>query len=171
MPAGALARRDLLRGRLNRPSAPRVIRPPRAALEDRFLALCDGCAACAPACPEHVIRLDGERRPVLRFEHGECTFCDACTKVCPTGALAEEGARTWTARAEISAKCLAVGGVHCRTCGDACPVSAISFHPIPDGRFLPLVAEASCTGCGACVAPCPSEAVTVIAPEYVGDAA
>lgn len=171
MTAMALARRDLLRGRLNRPSAPRVLRPPHAVDEDRFLALCNGCTACAQACPERVIRIDGDRRPVLRFEHGECTFCDACAKACPAGALALEGARPWRAHAEISAGCLAVGGVHCRTCGDACPVSAISFRPIPDGRFLPLVAEAACTGCGACVAPCPSEAVTVIAPVYVGDAA
>lgn len=169
--AASLARRDLLRGVFARPAAPRVLRPPHALDEDRFLAACDGCAACAPACPERVIRLDGERRPVLRFEHGECTFCDACVEACPTGALAREGGRAWVAKAEISAKCLAVGGVHCRSCGDACPTGALAFRPLPDGRFLPLVAEADCTGCGACVAPCPVEAVTVIEPEYVGDAA
>jgi hypothetical protein len=37
--------------------------------EDRFIALCDGCTACAPTCLEAVIRLDGDRRPISRM-HG-----------------------------------------------------------------------------------------------------
>lgn len=157
----ALARRDLLRGRISRSAQPVGVRPPYALPEARFAALCDGCALCVPACPETVIRLDAARRPVLAFAHGECTFCDACVTACPTGALAPEGARPWTAKAEISGRCLAVGGVHCRGCGDVCPESAIRFVPRPDGRFLPAIDPAGCTGCGACVAPCPVDAVTV----------
>lgn len=157
----ALARRDVLRGRLAKPTADIVVRPPHAVTEAHFAALCDGCALCAPACPETVIRLDVTRQPVLAFEHGECTFCAACTDVCPTGALDRADARPWTAKAVIAGRCLAVGGVHCRTCGDACPTSAIRFVPRADGRFLPAIAIDLCTGCGACVAPCPVEAVTV----------
>lgn len=156
-----LARRDLFRGRIARPAKPSGLRPPRAIAEARFLALCDGCAACVPACGETVIRLDGERRPVLDFRHGECTFCDDCTKACPTGALSITDARPWTAVAAISGKCLAVGGVHCRTCGDACPIGVLRFRPLADGRFLPLVDEDQCNGCGACVAGCPVDAVRV----------
>lgn len=164
----ALARRDLFRGRLVRPAKEHGLRPPHALPEARFTDLCDGCAACAPACPEKVIRLDADRRPVLRFEHGECTFCTACIEACPTGALAAEGARPWTVKAEITGKCLTVGGVACRTCGDACPVSAIKFTPLADGRWLPVVRDEICTGCGACVAPCPVEAVAVIESPLIG---
>lgn len=156
----ALARRDLLRGRIARP-APVAVRPPHAVPEARFATLCDGCALCAPACPETVIRLDAARRPVLAFAQGECTFCDACATACPTGALTLHEARPWTAKAVIAAGCLAVGGVHCRSCGDACPVDAIRFVPRADGRFLPAIAVDLCTGCGACVAPCPVAAVAV----------
>lgn len=156
-----LARRDLFRGRLARPAKAHGLRPPTAVDEARFLDACDGCAACAPACPEGVIRLDADRRPVLRFEHGECTFCGACADVCAPGALTRVGVRAWTAKAEISGRCLAVGGVHCRTCGDACPRSAIRFRPVADGRFLPILEDDACNGCGACVAPCPVDAVRV----------
>ena len=157
-----LARRDLFRGRLARPAPIHGLRPPTAVSETRFRTLCDGCAACAPACPETVIRLDGERRPVLRFEHGECTFCGACADACDRHALVREGVRAWTARATLSGACLAVGGVHCRTCGDACPRSAIRFTPRRDGRWLPAVDETACDGCGACVAGCPVDAVAVV---------
>lgn len=157
-----LQRRDLLRGRMARPPVAPVPRPPGAVAEELFARSCDGCAACAFACPEKVIRLDADHRPILSFRHGECTFCDACAKACPTGAIVVEGGRPWTMLAEISGRCIAVGGVHCRSCGDACPTSAaLRFVPLADGRFLPLVDEAACTGCGACVAPCPVDAITV----------
>jgi ferredoxin-type protein NapF len=157
----AVARRDVLRGWLTKPTTPAVVRPPHAIPEARFTSLCDGCGLCAPACPETVIQLDAARRPVLDFARGECTFCDACTDVCPTGALDRGNARPWTLTATIAGRCLAVGGVHCRTCGDACPTSVIRFVPRADGRFLPAIAVDLCTGCGACVAPCPVGAVAV----------
>lgn len=156
----AVARRDLFRGRFTVPAKAHGLRPPTAIGEAAFAAACDGCAACAPACPEKVIRLDRERRPVLQFLHGECTFCDLCADACPTGALVRDGARAWTARAAIDGKCLAAGGVHCRSCGDACDRAAVRFRPLPDGRWLPAIDDA-CNGCGACVAVCPVGAVAV----------
>ncbi len=158
----ALARRDLFRGRFGRPAEVRALRPPTARIEAAFRAACDGCLACVSACPEKVIRLDAARRPVLQFTHGECTFCGECATACPTGALSPTEAAPWTAKAKIAGKCLAIGGVHCRTCGDACPTGAIRFSPRADGRFLPILDSAACTGCGACVAPCPVGAVDVL---------
>ncbi|MEJ1156683.1 ferredoxin-type protein NapF [Prosthecomicrobium sp. N25] len=154
-----LDRRALLFGR-SRPAADPV-RPPGALPEAAFRSACDGCAACATACPAGIVRLDGGRRPILDFSQGECTFCAACTEACPTGALAAAGARPWTVRAAIGPACLAVGGVACRSCGDACGSGAIRFSPCPDGRFLPVLREEACTGCGACVSVCPAGAVAV----------
>ena len=173
-------RRSLLFGRPARGAEP--VRPPGALPEGDFRAACDGCAACVTACPTGVVRLDGERFPVMAFAQAGCTFCGACTESCPTGALAAAGARPWTARASLGAGCLALGGgawrswpagpslgagcfalggVACRSCGDACDEAAIRFVPRPDGRFLPVVLDAACTGCGSCVSVCPAGAVAV----------
>lgn len=154
-----LDRRSLLFGRPARGAEP--VRPPGALPEGDFRAACDGCAACVTACPTGVVRLDGERLPVLAFVQAGCTFCGACTENCPTGALAAAGARPWAARASLGAGCLALGGVACRSCGDACDEAAIRFVPRPDGRFLPVVIDAACTGCGSCVSVCPADAVAV----------
>lgn len=63
--------------------------------------------------------------------------------------------------ATISAACLTKQGVACQSCHDACPQDAIRFRPRAGGPFLPEVDETLCNGCGACVAPCPAEAITV----------
>lgn len=62
-------------------------------------------------------------------------------------------------RAEIDARCLAVKGVECRICGEHCDDGAIRFSPRPGGPPLPEVRREACTGCGACVAPCPVTAI------------
>lgn len=56
---------------------------------------------------------------------------------------------------------MARGNVVCRTCGDACEAAAIRFRPRLGGAALPEVDGEKCTGCGACVAPCPAAAITL----------
>jgi len=68
----------------------------------------------------------------------------------------------------ISDDCLAKAGIVCRSCGDACPASAIRFRP----RFgLPpeaIVINDACTGCGECVAVCPGNAIALGAASHAG---
>lgn len=64
-------------------------------------------------------------------------------------------------KAGIGAACIAYGQVVCRSCGDACEVRAIQFRLRTGGVAVPELDAASCTGCGACVAPCPVGAISM----------
>ncbi len=66
--------------------------------------------------------------------------------------------------AAIGDACLAGAGIHCQSCGDACPEAAIRFRPRLGGPPLPEVAPDRCTGCGDCAAVCPADAVTLQPP-------
>lgn len=102
MAAAALTGHALLRRR--RPDYPanraqfgdrpvRLIRPPGAVEEEKFLAGCIRCYRCQDACERGAIQFFGE-------SHGEvyhtpyvdpavvaCNICMKCTHVCPTGVL------------------------------------------------------------------------------------
>jgi ferredoxin-type protein NapF len=63
--------------------------------------------------------------------------------------------------AVIGDGCLVEAGIVCRSCGDACPASAIRFRPRIGLPPQAIVDEAACTGCGDCVGACPGEAITL----------
>jgi ferredoxin-type protein NapF len=63
--------------------------------------------------------------------------------------------------AVIKDDCLAKDGIVCRSCGDACSVSAIRFRPRPRMPPEPIVIDDACTGCGDCVRVCPGDAITL----------
>jgi ferredoxin-type protein NapF len=64
--------------------------------------------------------------------------------------------------------CLAEAGIVCRSCGEACPDSAIRFRPRLGLPPQAIVDEAACTGCGQCVGACPGEAITLGAARHGG---
>ena len=66
-------------------------------------------------------------------------------------------------RATIGDACLARRGVFCRSCADACPEGSIGFVPALRSAPQPRIDAGSCTGCGACAAPCPAAAITLCA--------
>ncbi|ANV98819.1 4Fe-4S dicluster domain-containing protein [Bradyrhizobium icense] len=70
----------------------------------------------------------------------------------------------------IGDACLAEAGIVCRSCGDACPASAIRFRPRIGLPPQAIVNEAVCTGCGECVDACPGATITLGA-AHGGDAA
>lgn len=149
------SRRALFRGRREAP-----VRPPWALDEEAFLSRCTRCEACIDACPESILsRADGGF-PAVDFKRGECTFCKACASACEPRALVDTGAGPWAIRAQVQSSCLTLHGVHCQACRDACPEQAIGF-PVRAGVARPVVDTVACTGCGACVAPCPVDAMCV----------
>lgn len=63
-------------------------------------------------------------------------------------------------RATVSGACLTYLGVACQSCRDACPESAIRFRP---SRAIaqPEIDGERCSGCGDCLAPCPTQALSI----------
>ncbi len=57
--------------------------------------------------------------------------------------------------------CLVSSGVICRTCGEACPSLAIHFPLKVGSPSAPEINAEACSGCGQCVAPCPTSAISV----------
>lgn len=155
-----LSRRTFLRGRFREP---RPLRPPWAEEEKLFAARCDGCGECLRQCPEGILVARSDRTPEVDFTRGECTFCGACADHCTRSALARGGdsASAWSLKAVIGEGCLAKKGVVCQACGEQCEPRALRFRMGKGGRSLPHLDDSACTGCGACVAPCPVQAVTI----------
>lgn len=152
----ALSRRSFLRG--GRHETPAAARPPGLVFER--LGDCTACGDCEEVCPTGIVSLS-EGTPVLDFTAGECTFCGACGEACPE-VLFDEAPSTFNHAIEIANTCLAKAGISCMTCRDSCPEDAIRFRPRIGGPFLPEIVEDACTGCGACIASCPSQAIAAV---------
>ncbi|MCL2523990.1 MAG: ferredoxin-type protein NapF [Betaproteobacteria bacterium] len=153
------ARRGFLRGR-SRPKA--ELRPPWALPEAAFVDHCTRCRDCLPACPQGIVVSGDGGYPRIDFSRGECTFCAACVTACqPQALLRREGEAPWACRASVGAACLPQHGVECRVCGDYCAAGAIRFPPRLGGSPLPAIDAERCTGCGACLAPCPGGAIQI----------
>lgn len=136
---------------------PAPLRPPWT--DETSLAACTACGACVKVCPTGIVALS-DALPVLSFDRGECTFCGACADHCKEPVFDRSGPAFRHAVA-IASHCLPKRGVICQSCADACPESAIRFRPRMGAPFLPEIDASLCTGCGACVACCPVDAVRI----------
>jgi ferredoxin-type protein NapF len=165
--SGLVSRRMFL---TRRPAsrAPSGPRPPWSI--ESFAISCDGCGACIEACPERILAKGADRRPVLDFSRGGCTFCGDCDTACEPrpGRPAAidraqfEGAARLPLLARLGGACISLQGVACRLCGDPCETRAIRFRPLPGGRALPEIDDDSCNGCGICLSACPVGALSMI---------
>jgi ferredoxin-type protein NapF len=132
-------------------------RPPWA--NSDFLDQCTRCGACVSACPTQIVIVGDGGFPQVDFSQGECTFCGDCQSACEPKILT--ATIPWPHQIAIGTECLAQQQVDCRVCGEICDVSAIRFVLSAGSVAKPVVNEASCTGCGACIAPCPSAAIRI----------
>ena len=153
-------RRGFLRMDLSHQTEP--VRPPWAIEETLFQDACTQCGDCLPVCPTHILKQENTNGyPVVDFSLGECTFCGDCVLICPTAALDKTQVVAWSYKAKVKASCLASQQVICTTCAEQCELDAIRFKPQIGKVAEPMIDVDVCTGCGACVAPCPSQAIEV----------
>ncbi|HRQ65145.1 MAG TPA: ferredoxin-type protein NapF [Xanthomonadaceae bacterium] len=159
MAAPDLSRRALLRGHHGSVVPPG--RPPWALAEAGFSEACTRCGDCLAACPEGILVAGDGGFPEVDFRRGACTFCGDCVKACASGALSAAISPAWALRARVDHTCLARRGVHCQSCRDACEPEAIRFAYLGSVP-VPEVDLDACSGCGACVAACPADAIAVL---------
>lgn len=151
-----LSRRQILTAKLR--ALPAVLRPPWTG--DDFEARCNACGECIQACPRQVLRVDAQNYPFVDYSNTGCDFCGECAKSCDTGAIRER-ATPWDVEVKILARCLAVQGTVCRSCEEICEEEAVSFRLGLNGKSCPVINAQACSGCGFCVAPCPTRAITI----------
>jgi len=130
-------------------------------LTDAFEEGCTRCGDCVAACPEGIVVRGDGGYPSVDFNRGSCTFCKACAEACPEPIFDLGLTPPWPFLARIDDRCLARRGVYCQSCGDPCDAHAIRFTQRPGRLPTPLVDALACTGCGACVAICPTNAIAV----------
>ncbi|QLE86028.1 ferredoxin-type protein NapF [Shewanella sp. Scap07] len=138
-----------------------VIRPPWIKQDIEFTDECTRCDKCISNCETQIIKRGDGGFPEIDFSRDECTFCGKCAESCPEPLFDTHQAQPWTIAAQISDNCLAFNGVWCQSCKDACEPRAITFSPQIGQAPQPIIDIQACTGCGACVAPCPNSAIIV----------
>lgn len=124
-----------------------------------FIANCTQCGNCISACPEKIISKGDGGYPNIHFNLGECTFCGSCADSCEEAIFSDTEQSPWNKKAIITEQCLAFAEIYCRSCAESCQSQALTFQP--GLSAAPQIDEDLCSGCGACVAPCPAQAISI----------
>lgn len=152
-----LSRRALLKANFRSYQHP--VRLPWVRDEAEFVDACSRCDKCITACPEKIIIKGDGGFPELDFKRGECTFCTDCVKSCSEDLFEPLQNTPWILKAHVSDECLSVKNVVCVICKEQCETEAIRFIPQIGIVSQPVLELEKCTGCGACVKPCPTQAI------------
>lgn len=155
-----LSRRRFLRGAI-KPQQSDAIRLPWSISESQFIDGCTRCGDCVKACPQHIVAVADGGFPALSFSERECTFCGKCVEACEQP-LFDQNQEPWQQTASIDEHCLTKNGIVCQNCKDACMPRAIRFQFGVGGIATPHVESEPCNGCGACVAPCPTDSIKIV---------
>ncbi|WP_407330387.1 ferredoxin-type protein NapF [Enterovibrio sp. 27052020O] len=126
-----------------------------------FTDQCTRCGECQRACEENIIVPGDGGYPSIDFNKGECTFCYACAQHCPESLFLPEIEQPWQQVIAIKESCLAKQNIECRSCNDACDTRAIRFQHQLGSVAQPQIQISDCNGCGACIAPCPVNAISM----------
>ncbi len=159
----------------------RVIRPPAALKEEKFLNRCIRCGNCMKVCLTNGLQpvllqtgLEGIWTPHLVPEIGYCEYlCTLCGNVCPTAAIPrltiEQKKKTRLGIAEIDRNICPPWSESkdCIVCEEHCPVfdKAIKIKEEVRGDSVllkPYVDEELCIGCGICQTKCPTRPIRAI---------
>lgn len=160
-------------------ASPKLIRPPGALPEEKFLQKCIRCGECMKVCPTNALQPalweagpEGLWTPVLVSKIGYCEYyCSLCSQVCPTGAIKElavgEKTRVTIGTAWVDKnRCIPYAmGTPCIVCEEHCPTSPKAVKlvktevKLPDGTIktpaAPVIETELCIGCGICENKCP----------------
>ncbi|HQF31468.1 MAG TPA: ferredoxin-type protein NapF [Hyphomicrobiales bacterium] len=140
-------------------SAP--VRPPFALPDQEFVEVCERCGDCESVCRPNIVVRGRAGFPSIDFSRGACSFCGACADACRHGAFVDDrSGAPWQRVAAATTACLEAKGISCRLCESWCEPRAIRFRPTLTGSQM-VVSPEACTGCGACVAPCPAGAIAI----------
>lgn len=147
---------------------PRLLRPPGAVKEDKFLALCIRCQACVKVCPTKTLQpttfeagIFGIYTPRLEPKIAGCEMTMACAKVCPTGALKEikkEDMKIGLANIDKETCINWKEGKLCLICVEHCPTLALGV----DKKKRPILIPEKCNGCAICENVCPVKEPSII---------
>jgi len=157
----------------------KLIRPPGALDEKKFLTTCIKCEECMKVCLTNVLQptfleagLEGMWSPYLDMKAGYCEFkCTLCGQVCPTGAIkklpVEVKKKVKIGLAFVDKpRCLPFSfQIPCIVCEEHCPTTPKAIwledkiERKKDGKKIkvrrPIVLPDICTGCGICEYKCP----------------
>lgn len=124
-----------------------------------FVEECTQCGDCLTICPEKIIVKGDGGFPQIDFKEGECDFCGKCAEICKAPIFTPVTEQPWQKKAVINQHCLANQSIYCRSCAESCEAQALTFQI--GISAVPKIDNKLCTGCGACVSPCPVNAVAV----------
>ena len=160
-------------------ASPKLIRPPGALAEEKFLQKCIKCGECMKVCPTNALQPalneagpEGIWTPVLVPKIGYCEYyCSLCSQVCPTGAIralaVPEKTKVKIGLAWVNKnRCIPYFlGTPCIVCEEHCPTSPKAIKLVktevlrPDGTIrtpaAPVINTDLCIGCGICENKCP----------------